>query len=140
MSDYISIRGLVATQPNHNILESGLDVTSFRLASTTRKLNKETGTWVDSDVNWYTVSCFRALARNAAESIQKGQRVVVSGKLKLREWDNGERSGLSVEVEAQAIGQDLAFGTSEFTRRSYVQNEPEDDEEDSDLERELQPA
>lgn len=139
MSDTITLRGLVATSPRHITTESGLEVTSFRLASTTRKLDAETGVWVDSDVNWFTVSSFRQLAGNVAQSIAKGERVVVSGRLKVRDWDNGERSGTSVEVEASAIGHDLTFGTSTFERRSLVVSDPEDDEE-TDAESELQTA
>jgi single-strand DNA-binding protein len=117
MSDTITLRGLVATTPRHITTESGLEVTSFRLASTTRKLDTETGVWVDSDVNWFTISSFRQLAANVAQSISKGERIVVSGRLKVRDWDNGERSGTSVEIEAAAIGHDLTFGTSAFERR-----------------------
>lgn len=139
MSDTITLRGLVATSPRHITTESGLEVTSFRLASTTRKLDAETGVWVDSDVNWFTVSSFRQLAGNVAQSIAKGERVVVSGRLKVRDWDNGERSGTSVEVEASAIGHDLTFGTSTFERRSLVISDQDDDEE-TEIETELQTA
>ncbi len=139
MSDSITLRGLVATSPRHITTESGLEVTSFRLASTTRKLDTETGVWVDSDVNWFTISSFRQLAGNVAQSIAKGERVVVSGRLRVRDWDNGERSGTSVEVEAAAIGHDLTFGTSTFERRSLVVSELEEDEE-AELESELQTA
>jgi single-strand DNA-binding protein len=139
MSDTITLRGLVATTPRHITTESALEVTSFRLASTTRKLDTETGVWVDSDVNWFTVSSFRQLASNVAQSISKGERIVVSGRLKVRDWDNGERSGTSVEIEASAIGHDLTFGTSSFERRSLVVTEPEDEEE-AELEPQLQTA
>ncbi len=100
MSDNITLRGLVATTPRHITNEGGLEVTSFRLASTNRKLDSETGVWVDSDVNWFTVSAFRQLAGNVSQSISKGERVLVAGRLKIRDWDNGERTGTSVEVEA----------------------------------------
>jgi single-strand DNA-binding protein len=94
---------------------------------------------VDSDVNWFTISSFRQLAGNVSQSISKGERILVSGRLKVRDWDNGERSGTSVEVEASAIGHDLNFGTSSFERRSLVVAEPEDEEE-TELEPELQTA
>jgi single-strand DNA-binding protein len=71
---------------------------------------------------------------------QKGERIVVSGRLKVRDWDNGERSGTSVEIEASAIGHDLTFGTSAFERRSLVVADPEDEEEEVELESELQKA
>lgn len=139
MSDNITLRGLVATTPRHIVTESGLEVTSFRLAATNRKLDSESGVWVDADVNWFTVSTFRQLAGNVSQSISKGERVVLTGRIKIRDWDNGERSGTSVEVEASSIGHDLCFGTASFERRSLVVSEP-DDEDESDIETELQPA
>ena len=66
--------------------------------------------------------------------------MLVTGKLKVRDWDNGERCGTSVEVEAKSIGHDLIFGTSEFERRSPISIETDEEDEDADLDRELQPA
>jgi len=67
-------------------------------------------------VNWYTVTGFRKLAINAAASLQKGDRVVVSGRLRIRDWSQGERAGTTVEIEADALGHDVAWGVSRFTR------------------------
>jgi single-strand DNA-binding protein len=66
--------------------------------------------------NWYTISSFNTLAINTASSLTKGDRVVVVGSLKIRDWDNGERAGTSVEVEATVVAQDLNYGTTEFKR------------------------
>ena len=140
MTDTITVRGLVATDPKSIVTATGVDVTTFRMASTRRRLDKDTGIWVDSDVNWYTVSSFRGLAQNVSASISKGQRVLVTGNLKVRDWDNGERSGTSVEIDAKSIGHDLIFGTSEFERRSPISIESDEEDEDAELDRELQPA
>jgi single-strand DNA-binding protein len=72
--------------------------------------------WVDGETNWYTITSYRTLAINTIASIGKGDRIVVSGNLRVRDWDNGERTGTSVELEASNIGHDLAWGTSAFTR------------------------
>ncbi len=128
----IAVRGLIATTPRQVVTESGLTVVSFRLASSFRRFDVEKQAWVSSDTNWYTVSGFRKLAENSANSLSKGDRVLVSGKLKIRDWDNGERSGTSVEIEADAIGHDLTFGTTSFERT--------DQPEEEDSETELQPA
>jgi single-strand DNA-binding protein len=72
--------------------------------------------WVDGETNWYTITSFRTLAINTATSISKGDRIVVSGTLRIRDWDNGERVGTSVELEASNIGHDLAWGTTTFVR------------------------
>jgi single-strand DNA-binding protein len=94
----------------------GLSITSFRLASTQRRFDRAQERWVDGETNWYTITTFRQLAINAAGCIAKGERVVVTGRLRVREWDNGEKQGLSVEVEADALGHDLMWGTSTFSR------------------------
>ena len=62
---------------------------------------------------------------------------MVSGRLKVRDWDNGERSGTSVEIEADCLGHDLVWGTSEFSRTVLVREDPEDDEpEENELDSE----
>lgn len=132
MSEQITIRGLVATTPRNVVTESGVSITSFRLAAPARKFDAETATWVTDQTNWYTISSFRRLAENASQSISKGDRILVHGKIKIRDWDNGERSGTSVEVDADAMGPDLTFGTASLQRL------PVPDEEDSEAE--LQPA
>ncbi len=131
MAEQVSIRGLIATTPRQVVTESGLNVISFRLASSYRKFDSEKNTWVTGETNWFTISAFRKLAINSGASLAKGDRVIVQGKLRIRDWDNGERSGTSVEIDADAIGHDLSFGTTSFERTAIT-------EEDSEAE--LQPA
>jgi single-strand DNA-binding protein len=109
----ISIQGLVATTPRHLITQEGLPITSFRLAEYDPSGKNET-------TNWYTITAFRTLGINTAASISKGDRIVVVGELNIRDWDNGERSGTSVEVEATTLGHDLSFGTSKFSREQIT--------------------
>ncbi|WP_395639361.1 single-stranded DNA-binding protein [Pseudolysinimonas sp.] len=116
MSDQITLTGLVATPPKHIVTSEGLQITSFRLASTQRRFNRAEQKWEDADTNWYTVTAFRTLAANAIGSILKGQRVIVSGRLRIREWQTDEKSGTTIEVDADSLGHDLTFGTSSFTR------------------------
>ena len=106
----ITTTGLVATTPRYLITAEGLEILSFRLASTVS----------DSITNWYTITAVKQLAISCRDSIEKGHRVVVSGNLKIRDWDNGERTGTSVEVEADVIGHDLNYGTTRFTRTNLV--------------------
>ena len=94
----------------------GLAITSFRLASSQRRYDRTQQRWIDADTNWYTVSCFRGLATNAAGSVVKGDRVMVTGRLKIRDWENTDRSGTTVEIDAENVGHDLFWGTSTFTR------------------------
>lgn len=118
----ITVEGLVATTPKHLVTADGLPITSFRLASSSRRYDQTAKKWTDGETNWYTVTFFRQVAINVAQSINKGERVILTGKLRIRDWDNGERSGTSVEIEATNIGQDLAWGTSVFTRTVLVRD------------------
>ena len=137
MSESFTVSGLVATTPRHLVTQEGLPITSFRLASSKRRFDRTKKTWVDGETNWFTINSFRQLAINSATSISKGDRIVVSGRLKVRDWDNGERSGTSVEIEADCLGHDLVWGTSEFSRTVLVREDPEDDEpEENELDSE----
>lgn len=126
MAENITVAGLVATTPRHLVTAEGLPITSFRLATSSRRFDRALGKWVDGETNWYTITAFKQLAINAAGSINKGDRIMVQGILRVRDWDNGERAGTSVELEAEAIGHDLTWGTSIFTRTVLVRDvEPE---------------
>jgi len=124
MSEQISVTGLVATTPRHIVTAEGLPITSFRLASSTRRFDRTQNKWVDGETNWYTITAFKQLGINSAGSVNKGDRIMVQGVLRVRDWDNGERAGTSVEVEASAMGHDLSWGSSVFTRTVLVR-EPE---------------
>ena len=130
MSENFTVSGLVATSPRHLVTQEGLPITSFRLASANRRYDRTKKTWVDGETNWFTVTAFRQLAINSASSISKGDRVVATGRLKVRDWDNGERTGTTVEIEAESLGPDLTWGTSEFTRTVLVREDPADEDPD----------
>ena len=112
----ITITGLVATTPRHIVTQDGLPITSFRLASSDP--TDENG----GSTNWFTITSFRGLAVNVAMSLSKGDRAIITGNLRIRDWDNGERGGTSVEVEATSIGHDMNYGSAVFTRTTYTPN------------------
>ncbi|WP_349897191.1 single-stranded DNA-binding protein [Parafrigoribacterium soli] len=116
MTDNITLIGFVATPPRHTVTGEGLPITSFRLASTHRRFDRAQGRWADGETNWFTITTFRQLAVNAAGSVNKGDRVIVSGRLRIRGWEVGDRSGTTIEVEADAVGHDLSWGTTAFSR------------------------
>jgi single-strand DNA-binding protein len=118
MSDTLTLTGLVATTPKHLVTSAGLSITSFRLASNQRRYDRAKQEWVDVDTNWYTITAFRQLATNVVHSLHKGQRIVVTGRVRIRDWSNEDKntSGTTIEVDAEAIGHDLTWGTSVFTR------------------------
>ena len=138
MSDQVTVAGLVATTPRHLVTQDGLPITSFRLASSHRKFDRNQNKWIDGETNWFTVTSFRQLAINSAGSVAKGDRVIVTGKLRVRDWDNGERAGTSVEIEADGLGHDMTWGSSVFTRTVLVR-EPEPEEESPETEEVAEP-
>jgi len=116
--------GLVATTPRHLKTADGLDITSFRLASSTKTFDRTKMEWVDAETNWFTITSFGTLAINAVSSIGKGDRIIVSGTLRVRDWDNGTTAGTSVEIEADTLGHDLLWGQSTFVRTTLTEPKP----------------
>jgi single-strand DNA-binding protein len=118
MSEHITVRGFVATDPQVRMAQAGFSVGNFRLAATDRRFDREANAWVDGQTNWFTINMFRALALNAGASLAKGMPVIVTGRLKVRPWEAGDRTGTAVEIEADSIGHDLTLGTARFSRSS----------------------
>ena len=116
MTDTITVTGNIATEPEHKRTPAGVAITTFRLASGQRRYDRESGAWTDSGTNWFTVSTFRGLAEHAFSSLHKGDRVILTGRLRLRDWDTGSRKGTTAEIDAEAIGHDLLWGTTRFEK------------------------
>ena len=132
MIDTLSVSGIVATTLRHIVTSEGLAIISFRLASTQRRFDKGQAQWVDIDTNWYTVVAFRQLALNAHTSLNKGDRVVATGRVKVRNWESEDKSGTAIEIEADALGHDLLWGTSSFERNSLDRDLESASESDAD--------
>jgi single-strand DNA-binding protein len=113
---YLTIVGNAVDDPKMRTTGAGIPVASFRIASTSRRLNHESKTWEDHERLFATVTCWRALAQNVAASLKKGQPVVVTGRFYSREYVKDEVSRMSYELDAIAVGHDLARGTSQFTK------------------------
>src|SRR5690606_3925213 len=96
---------------------SGIPLCSFRLASDERRYDRERKEWVEGNTNWFGIVCFRSLAGHAHESFRKADRVIVTGRLKIRKWEKDEKRGTSVEIEAEAIGHDVRWGVTRFEKR-----------------------
>ena len=112
----ITITGLTATDPRHLVTSEGVAISSFRFASTDRRYNRATEKWEDGDTTWFTVSAFRGLAENVKASVKKGERLIITGRLRIRDWETDDRKGTDVEIEADAIGHDLTWGTTQFAK------------------------
>ncbi|GAA5099620.1 hypothetical protein GCM10025760_35980 [Microbacterium yannicii] len=114
--DTITITGNVATPPELKHTPAGVTIATFRVASGRRRYNRETESWIDAGTNFYTVSAFRTLADHAYKSLKKGDRVLLTGRVRVREWENGARRGTAIEIDADAIGHDLLWGTTTFMK------------------------
>jgi single-strand DNA-binding protein len=97
------------------------------VGSTPRRLNRETGEWQDTPTSYYTVKCWRRLAINAASSLHKGETVIIRGRFYTNTWvDSQQQTRTTLEIEADSLGHDLAYGWSHFLR-GVRQQQPRDD-------------
>ncbi|MET7570781.1 single-stranded DNA-binding protein [Streptomyces sp. NPDC005492] len=118
----VCVVGNVATQPMYRDLAAGPSA-RFRLAVTSRYWDREKSTWTDGHTNFFTVWANRQLATNVAASVSVGDPVVVQGRLKVRtEAREGQPNWSSADIDAMAIGHDLARGTSAFRRANKPEN------------------
>ncbi|MBS1672955.1 MAG: single-stranded DNA-binding protein [Actinobacteria bacterium] len=125
MADTITIVGNVATDPERGSTATGIPTLSFRMATNHRRFDPNTGTYVDAGTNWFEIKVYRGLAENAGASLRKGDPLIVTGRLKLREWEGKDgRHGLAVEVEAENIGHDLRWGRTVYSRMSRQSASP----------------
>lgn len=116
MSDNITVRGFVATEPKSSTTPGGVATANFRLGCTERRYDRATNTWIDGNINWFTVQGYRQLAGNIGCSIKKGQRVIVVGRLKMRSWENDGRIYHVAEIDAESVGHDLMWGSANYIR------------------------
>ena len=110
----ITISGNVCSDVLRRSVGNGREVTSFRVATSARHFRE--GQWTDGPTTYVAVQCFGALGRNAFTSIHRGEPIIVRGRMRVRTWEHEGATRTSVDVEATALGHDLALGTSVFQR------------------------
>jgi single-strand DNA-binding protein len=117
-----TVRGFVTAEPKFwQPTPTHTPVTEIRVGSTPRRLNRTTGEWEDGNTSYYTVKCWRRLAVNVKGSLRKGDMVLIRGKIVTRTWvDDQQRTRTQMQVEADSVGHDLAFGWSHFNRGSQT--------------------
>jgi len=113
----ITLIGNLTADPELRFTPSGVAVAKFTVASTPRTFDRESGQWKDGDAMFLACSVWRQMAENVAESLNKGMRVVVSGRLRSRSYEDrdGERRTV-FEVEVDEIGPALRYATAKVTR------------------------
>ena len=121
----VTLVGHVISEVRYATTAGGVPVASFRLAATDRRFDRQRQMWVEGDTSFFTVWSWRWLAENVLGSVGRGDPLLLTGRMRVREWDNGEGNprGVAAEIEATAIGHDLSRGTSAFRRASRGRTE-----------------
>jgi len=113
----ITVVGNIAADPELKFTPQGIAVATFSLASTPRVLDKATNEWKDGETTWFRCSVWRQYAENIVESLTKGTRVIVTGKLKVRTYETKDGGkGTSVEIEVDDMGPVLRNATAKVTK------------------------
>ncbi|MDX6215681.1 MAG: single-strand DNA-binding protein [Frankiales bacterium] len=112
----ITVVGNLTGDPELRFTPSGAAVANFTVASTPRTLDKATNEWKDGEALFLRCSIWRQAAENVAESLQKGMRVVVQGRLKQRSYEvNGEKR-TSYELDVEEVGPSLKYATAKVNK------------------------
>ena len=113
----ITLIGNLTADPELRFTPSGAAVASFTVASTPRTFDRQTNEWKDGDAMFLNCSVWRQAAENVAESLQKGMRVIVNGRLKSRSYETREGEKRTVfEVDVDEVGPSLRYATAKVTR------------------------
>ena len=113
----ITVVGNLTADPELRFTPSGAAVANFTVASTPRTFDKQTNEWKDGEALFLNCSVWRQAAENAAESLQRGMRVVVSGRLKARSYETREGEKRTVfEIDVDEIGPSLKYATAKVTK------------------------
>lgn len=108
----ITVVGNLVDDPELRFTPAGAAVAKFRIASTPRRFNKTTNEWEDGDALFLTCSVWRQAAENVAESLARGTRVIVQGRLKQRSYEDGQGVKRTVyELDVDEVGPTLARAT-----------------------------
>ena len=115
----VTLVGNLTDDPELRFTAQGAAVANFRIAVSKRIRDPQTNEWKDGDTSFFRVNVWRQLAENVAESLTRGTRVIVTGTLKMRQWETQEGEKRSVvEVEATEVGPSLKWATAKMEKTS----------------------
>ena len=113
----ITVVGNLTADPELRFTPSGAAVANFTVASTPRQFDRQTNEWKDQETLFLTCSVWRQAAENAAESLQRGMRVIVQGRLKARSYETREGEKRTVfEIDVEEVGPSLKMATAKVTK------------------------
>ena len=108
---YLTLSGNLTAPPKTGVSRAGVTWTRMRVASSTRVFDRATTEWRDGETLFLDVSCWRRLAENAAATLERGDRVLIAGRLRQRSYEDQQGVRHTVtEMDADAVGPDLAAG------------------------------
>ena len=120
----ITLVGNIVAEPELRFTPAGAAVCNFRVASTPRTYNKQTSQWEDGEAMFLTCNVWRQAAENAAQSLAKGMRVIVQGRLKARTFQNREGENRTVfEIDVDEVGPSLTFAKADVQRAQRNDNQ-----------------
>src|SRR6187551_2758748 len=113
----ITVVGNLVDDPELRFTPSGAAVANFRIASTPRTLDKQTNEWKDGDTLFLSCAVWRQAAENVAESLTRGMRVIVQGRLKSRQYETREGEKRTVfEIDVEEVGPSLRSASAKVTK------------------------
>ncbi|WP_138759130.1 single-stranded DNA-binding protein [Modestobacter altitudinis] len=127
----VTVAGNIVNSPQRSRLPSGDSVTNFRMASTSRRFDRETQTWTDHRTFFVDVECWGELGGNVSHTLSKGDPVVVRGEIYTHEWDSEQGRRSRPQVRAAHVGPDLARGVADFRRSARAAVPAEEPGEDA---------
>jgi single-strand DNA-binding protein len=130
----ITVVGFVAAEPRYEVLASGTSLMSLRVGSTPRRYDRELSQWRDEEPMFMTATCWRSLADNLqASELQRGDPIIVTGRLRIREYTKDGQRRFSAQIEATTAGHDLSRGIARYQRSQRAAAMPEDRRQADDL-------
>jgi single-strand DNA-binding protein len=115
----ITVVGNLTADPELRFTPSGAAVANFTVASTPRTFDRQTNDWKDGEALFLNCSVWRQAAENAAESLTRGMRVIVSGRLKARSYETREGEKRTVfEIDVDEVGPSMKYATAKVTKTS----------------------
>lgn len=116
VDNFVTVIGNCTRDPEMRFTNGGKPIASFGVAHSTRKRNDD-GSWEDGETSFFDVTCWDQLAENVGDSIQKGTRVIVTGRLRQNTWDTPEGEKRSkIEIVADEVGPSLKWATTEVSK------------------------
>ena len=121
----LTVIGNLTDAPELRFLASGVAVASFTIASTPRTFDKATNEWKDGETLFMRCSIWREAAENVAESLTRGTRVIVTGRLKSRSYDKDGEKRTVIELDVDEVGPSLKYATAKVAKVERGQRTPD---------------